>query len=70
MRIPAPPLLSCVPAGSWMWAFIEQVERMSLELLTLQVVSKGAETIRGVTLSVTGVCQVKVCRSPHQDRQV
>lgn len=53
-----------------MWAFIEQVERMSLELLTLQVVSKGAETIRGVTLSVTGVCQVKVCRSPHQDRQV
>ncbi|CAM9465795.1 unnamed protein product [Choristocarpus tenellus] len=42
------------------WWFIERVEVLSLELITLKVHSTEAETVRGVRVNVTGTCQVKV----------
>lgn len=41
-----------------MW--LERVEYLSLELITLSVKSLEAETVRGVRVTVMGTCQVKV----------
>ena len=38
----------------------ESVEYLSLELITLSVRSVEAETVRGVRVTVSGTCQVKV----------
>ena len=38
----------------------ESVEHLSLELITLNVKSIEAETVRGVRVTVSGTCQVKV----------
>ncbi|CAM9410196.1 unnamed protein product [Chrysoparadoxa australica] len=46
--------------SAWRWWFIQRLDRLSLELLTLQVRSCEAETVRGVRVTVHSVCQVKV----------
>eukprot|EP00752_Nemacystus_decipiens_P013019 g11517.t1 len=47
--------------------FIESVEILSLELITLSVKSVEAETVRGVRVTVSGTCQVKVDAFTHDD---
>ena len=45
----------------------ESVEILSLELITLSVKSVEAETVRGVRVTVSGTCQVKVDAFTHDD---
>ncbi len=42
------------------WWWVQQISRLSLEILTVQVVSEEAETALGVRLNVRSVAQVKV----------
>lgn len=48
-------------------AIPESVEILSLELITLTVKSIEAETVRGVRVTVSGTCQVKVDAFTQQD---
>lgn len=53
------PLL--VPGGrAFVWPTIQQVQRISLNTMTLKVESPGVYTSQGVPISVTGIAQVKV----------
>lgn len=53
------PLL--VPGGrAFVWPAIQQVQRISLNTMTLKVESPGVYTSQGVPISVTGIAQVKV----------
>jgi len=45
---------------AWAWACVSQVQRLSLEVMTLNPVCDNVETAQGVPLTVTGVAQVKV----------
>jgi flotillin len=45
---------------TFVFAFFESVQRVSLELMSIDVVSKKAETSQGVPVSVASVAQVKV----------
>ncbi len=47
----------------------ESVEHLSLELITLNVKSNQAETVRGVRVTVSGTCQVKVDAFTQDDLQ-
>jgi flotillin len=49
-----------VRGGTFVWPIIERVQRLSLELLTLEVQTADAYTAHGVRLMVDGVAQVKV----------
>lgn len=44
----------------WSWFFVSNVQRLSLEVMTLTPKSECVETAHGVPLTVTGVAQVKV----------
>ena len=46
--------------GSWAWAWwlVTDVQKMSLEVMTLNPVRDNVETKQGVPLTVTGVAQV------------
>ncbi|VDK57754.1 unnamed protein product [Anisakis simplex] len=44
----------------WSWWFITNVQRLSLEVMTLNPRSENVETAQGVPLTVTGVAQIKV----------
>ena len=46
--------------GSWAWAWwlVTDVQKMSLEVMTLNPVCDNVETKQGVPLTVTGVAQV------------
>lgn len=50
--------------GGWGWAWwcVSDVQRMSLEVMTLQPVCDKVETIQGVPICVTGVAQVKIMK--------
>lgn len=50
--------------GSWAWAWwlVTDVQRMSLEVMTLNPVCDNVETKQGVPLTVTGVAQVKIMK--------
>lgn len=53
------PLL--VPGGrAFVWPAVQQVQRISLNTMTLKVESPGVYTSQGVPISVTGIAQVKV----------
>ncbi|GLV42738.1 Flotillin 1 [Carabus blaptoides fortunei] len=55
----AKPLL--VPGGrAFVWPTIQQVQRISLNTMTLQVESPTVYTSQGVPISVTGIAQVKI----------
>ena len=47
--------------GSWAWAWwlVTDVQKMSLEVMTLNPVCDNVETKQGVPLTVTGVAQVR-----------
>uniref|UniRef100_F7B059 Flotillin n=1 Tax=Ciona intestinalis TaxID=7719 RepID=F7B059_CIOIN len=48
--------------GGWAWAWccVTEVQRLSLEVMTLNPKCENVETAEGVPLTVTGVAQVKV----------
>ncbi|RVE40594.1 hypothetical protein evm_014756, partial [Chilo suppressalis] len=53
------PLL--VPGGrAFVWPAIQNVQRISLNTMTLQVESPTVYTSQGVPISVTGIAQVKI----------
>ena len=51
--------------GSWAWAWWlgSEVQRLSLEVMTLNPVCESVETAQGVPLTVTGVAQVKIMKN-------
>ena len=55
-------------SGSWAWAWwlVTDVQKMSLEVMTLNPMCDNVETKQGVPLTVTGVAQVKIMK----DRQL
>uniref|UniRef100_V9IKM7 Flotillin-1 n=1 Tax=Apis cerana TaxID=7461 RepID=V9IKM7_APICE len=53
------PLL--VPGGRvFVWPIVQQVQKISLNTMTLQVESPTVYTCQGVPISVTGIAQVKI----------
>lgn len=46
--------------GTFIWPVVERVDNLSLELMTIEVVTPNVYTIQGVPVSVDGVAQVKV----------
>ncbi|KAM7398859.1 hypothetical protein PAMP_018168 [Pampus punctatissimus] len=48
--------------GGWAWAWwlISDIQRLTLEIMTLQPKCESVETAEGVAITVTGVAQVKV----------
>lgn len=53
--------------GGWGWAWwlVTDVQRICLEVMTLNPVCESVETSEGVPLTVTGVAQVKVMTEPE-----
>ena len=53
--------------GSWAWAWwlVTDVQKMSLEVMTLNPMCDNVETKQGVPLTVTGVAQVKIMKDPQ-----
>merc|ERR1711937_873372 len=53
--------------GGWAWAWwlVTDVQRLSLEVMTLNPVCENVETAQGVPLTVTGVAQVKIMKNPE-----
>lgn len=50
-----------VPGGRvWVWPFVQKVQRISLNLMTLSIASSKIYTSMGVPISVTGMAQVKI----------
>jgi len=49
-----------VGGWAWSWWFVSNVERISLNVLTIKPRCESVETSKGVPLTVTGVAQVKV----------
>jgi len=56
---------SSVIVGGWAWAWmgLSNVQRLSLEVMTLNPKCQDVETSQGVPLTVTGVAQCKIMRS-------
>ncbi|XP_031551658.1 flotillin-2a-like [Actinia tenebrosa] len=50
---------------AWAWAFVTDVQAISLEVMTLNPKCEMVETSQGVAVTVTGVCQVKVMTEPR-----
>ena len=50
-----------IPGGSvWVWPFIEQLQRISLNVMKLQVASLDVCTLEGVAISCMGIAQIKI----------
>ncbi|ODM92289.1 Flotillin-2 [Orchesella cincta] len=51
--------------GGWAfaWWFVTDVQRISLEVMTVNPVCEHVETSQGVPLTVTGVAQIKIMRA-------
>ena len=49
-----------ITIGGWAWAwwFVSDVQRLSLEVMTLNPRCENVETAKGVPLTVTGVARV------------
>lgn len=45
------------------WWFVTDVQRLSLEVMTLNPVCESVETAQGVPLTVTGVAQCKIMKA-------
>eukprot|EP00118_Oscarella_pearsei_P006782 m.31343 g.31343 ORF g.31343 m.31343 type:complete len:434 (+) comp31488_c0_seq2:88-1389(+) len=50
----------------WVWGGLQKLQRISLNIMTLNVISQKVFTNQGVAISVTGVAQVKVDASHDQ----
>lgn len=50
--------------GGWAWAWwlVTDVQRLSLEVMTLNPMCESVETAQGVPLTVTGVAQCKIMK--------
>src|SRR5512143_4339 len=46
--------------GTFIWPVVERVDELSLELMTLDVVTPKVYTMQGVAVTVDGVAQVKI----------
>jgi flotillin len=46
--------------GTFIWPVVERVDHLSLELMTIEVVTPNVYTLQGVPVTVDGVAQVKV----------
>lgn len=53
-----------VGGWGWSWWFVTDVQRISLEVMTLNPQCESVETSEGVPVTVTGVAQCKVMRQP------
>jgi len=50
-----------IPGGRiWVWPVIQRIQRMSLNIMTLQFTSDHVNTKQGVPISCVGVAQVKI----------
>ncbi|TDG40507.1 hypothetical protein AWZ03_013067 [Drosophila navojoa] len=51
--------------GGWAWAWwlVTDVQRLSLNVMTLNPMCENVETAQGVPLTVTGVAQCKIMKS-------
>ncbi|EDW65990.2 uncharacterized protein Dvir_GJ14117, partial [Drosophila virilis] len=51
--------------GGWAWAWwlVTDVQRLSLNVMTLDPLCENVETAQGVPLTVTGVAQCKIMKS-------
>merc|ERR1711936_418230 len=54
-----------VGGWAWAWWFVTDVQKMSLGVMTLNPRCEKVETAKGVPLTVTGVAQVKIMKSPE-----
>lgn len=45
------------------WWFVTDVQRLSLEVMTLNPICESVETAHGVPLTVTGVAQCKIMKA-------
>nr|MBC8459471.1 flotillin [Deltaproteobacteria bacterium] len=46
--------------GAFIWPFFQKCEKLSLELMTLDIKGENVYTMKGVPVTVDGVAQVKV----------
>lgn len=58
--------------GGWAWAWwlVTDVQRLSLEVMTLNPMCEGVETAQGVPLTVTGVAQCKIMKVYYLKKQL
>lgn len=54
-----------VGGWGWSWCLVSDVQRISLEVMTLNPVCETVETSEGVPVTVTGVAQVKIMKEPE-----
>jgi len=60
-RAPGQPSVRVVTGGgTFIWPVIERVDALSLELMTIDVVTRDVPTKQGVMVTVDGVAQIKV----------
>jgi len=52
-----------VSGWAWAWWLVTDVQRLSLEVMTVNPVCKNVETSQGIPLTVTGVAQVKIMKN-------
>lgn len=55
--------VTVVGGWAWAWCGITDVQRLSLEVMTLNPICEYVETAQGVPLTVTGVAQCKIMRA-------
>ena len=56
-----------IPGGRiWVWPVIQQLQRISLKTMTLQIHSNEVNTSQGVPISCIGIAQVKI-QGKNQD---
>ncbi|XP_017780054.1 PREDICTED: flotillin-2 isoform X2 [Nicrophorus vespilloides] len=55
--------VTIVGGWSWAWWLVTDVQRLSLEVMTLNPMCDSVETAQGVPLTVTGVAQCKIMKA-------
>ncbi|KAL1454262.1 hypothetical protein WDU94_010534 [Cyamophila willieti] len=55
--------LTVVGGWAWAWWMVTDVQRISLEVMTLSPVCEDVETLQGVPVTVSGTAQVKIMKA-------
>lgn len=55
--------MTVVGGWAWAWWLVTDVQRLSLEVMTLNPCCENVETSQGVPLTVTGVAQCKIMKA-------
>lgn len=55
--------VTIVGGWAWAWWLVTDVQRLSLEVMTLNPMCESVETAQGVPLTVTGVAQCKIMKA-------